>query len=157
MTEPTEDEFDEWWALLRPFHESPKNAKPDIKALARMLRSDEPLPEGLREQIAELLDSQWGANSPVARACNWELRPVFVGWRDKAMKMAEQEGRVLKALEVEPNITAATARIDDGGAMSQRTAFSAWTRISARRAWWGRIEAGIRKAHGMFAAKKSDD
>jgi hypothetical protein len=150
-------EFDEWWAALLPFHENPKDAEPDVKALSRMLRSDKPLPEGLREQIAELLDSQWRARSPLARACNWQLRPTYVGWREKVIRKAEQEGRVLKALEAAPKITAATAKIDDGRGMSQRTAFSAWTRIKAKRAFWERVQAGIRQAQEMFTAKRESD
>ena len=38
------DEWEEWYPVLKQFMENPKTVKPDIKALARLLRNDKPLP-----------------------------------------------------------------------------------------------------------------
>jgi len=140
----TDDEADEWWAVLLPFHENSKATKPDVKALARWLRSDKPLNEAQRDQIAELLDSRWRDRSPMARACNWELRPAWAGWRAKRESENKREALVLKAVEAAPTITDAMDTFEGSRVIGKRTAWTIWARIRRERAWWKRILPGLR-------------
>ena len=122
MTELTEAEATKWDDALCPFRENQEDARPDAKALARMLRSDTPLNEAVRDQIAELLESRWGDRSPLARASNWELRPAWAGWRDKWLHERQREGLVLKAVDATPTIAAAMTLASESGVGKERTA-----------------------------------
>ena len=124
MTELTEAEATKWDDALCPFRENQEDARPDAKALARMLRSDTPLNEAVRDQIAELLESRWGDRSPLARASNWELRPAWAGWRDKWLHERQREGLVLKAVDATPTIAAAMTLASESGVGGKRTAYS---------------------------------
>jgi hypothetical protein len=82
--------------ILVSFFENPEDQKPDIKALARLLRSKEPLPEGLRDALAEMLDSRL----PGELACNWRLRPVFCGQhKNKAQHRNEIEQIIVREID----------------------------------------------------------
>jgi hypothetical protein len=82
--------------ILVSFFENPEDQKPDIKALARLLRSKEPLPEGLRDALAEMLDSRL----PGELACNWRLRPVFCGrHKSKAQHVNETDQIIVRKID----------------------------------------------------------
>jgi hypothetical protein len=81
--------------ILASFFENPEDQKPDIKALARLLRSREPLPDGLRDALAEILDSRL----PGELACNWRLRPVFRGrHKNKAQHVNENDQIIVRKI-----------------------------------------------------------
>ncbi len=94
MTEPA-NEDDEWWSVIGPFFDGPKTSPPDVKALARLLRKANPqqLPAGFLETLAEMLESV----SPSQLACNWQLRPVYIGRYDKEL-LRERKERLPEAL-----------------------------------------------------------
>jgi hypothetical protein len=82
--------------ILGSFFENSEDQKPDIKALARLLRGKEPLPEGLRDALAEMLDSKL----PGELACNWRLRPVFRGrHKNKAQHVSENEQIIVRKID----------------------------------------------------------
>jgi hypothetical protein len=84
------DESDPW-KTVQQFFDNPKNAEPDIKALAAVLRSDAPLPDGFRDVLAEILDSRL----PNALACNWQLVPKYEGTRD-ALSKSDEENSIVR-------------------------------------------------------------
>jgi hypothetical protein len=124
MTEPTVDEM---WEVLRPFFENPRDAEPDVKALARLLRSNAPLPKGLRSTLAEMLDS----HRPGELACNWQLRPKYIGCRDEEILRERKEKQVKKAMERAANVSQAMAEVTG---ISERTAYSVRKEMKRRRA-----------------------
>lgn len=78
------------------FFENPENKKPDVKRLARLLRSKEPLPEGLRDALAEILDSRLTGEV----ACNWRLQPVFRGrHKNKAQHVTENNQIIVRKID----------------------------------------------------------
>jgi hypothetical protein len=78
------------------FFENPENKKPDVKRLARLLRSKEPLPKGLRDALAEMLDSRL----PGELACNWRLRTVFRGRsKNKAQHVNETDQIIVRKID----------------------------------------------------------
>jgi len=116
-----EEEFE---AIILPFYDAPKDHPPDVRALARLLRSNVTLPEGFRATLAEMLDSQL----PFKLAMNWTLKPEFIGRYDEE---ADEE-KVEKALAREGNITRAVFKVDG---MSDRTAWRIWDRIKLKQSW----------------------
>jgi hypothetical protein len=152
----------EWDAVLRPFYDNPKGVEPDIKALAIMLRSDKPLPRGIRLLLAEIL----GREPPDekvrtkviahgddefswVRAQNWRLMPVYCRGREKEERAAEKESRIAEAMAAERNnITNAIANLDSDGVMPTRTAWTAWRKMKARREWMKKWVDDRRKKRG---------
>ena len=134
MTEKPTDE-DRAGAILDSFSGSPKGAPPDVKALAALLRkSNEPIPGAV---LAEMLDSQL----PYRLACNWELRPVYVGRYDNELRREKKERQIDTALASEPNISKAIAKFDSlgGDGLKGGSAWRLWRKMKRRRAWWNKM------------------
>ncbi len=131
----------EWWGVIRQFYENPKNDKPDIKALRRLLRSNASLPKGLRSVLAEMLEEDNEAGLPGPLGVNWRLRLVFVGRHDAELVREKRERQIDEAMAAEPNITNAIAVIDlmPDKAMSGRAAWTVWTKMKDRRAWFDKL------------------
>jgi len=75
---------DTWAEALFPFFEGKRDQPPDIKALARLLRSKKRLPAGFRDTLAEILDPQL----PHKLAVNYGLEPK---WRGRNVKTAKED------------------------------------------------------------------
>lgn len=117
-----------WDAVLLSFFEAPKSVKPDVKALARLLRSDEPLPEAFRTGLAELLDSQL----PGPLACNWQLRPEWAGLYDDEAHREKKEKQVKAALAKAPSVNKAVVVV---AGMSESTARRTLRKMKRREKW----------------------
>jgi hypothetical protein len=102
----TDEELTPVEKILVSFFENPEDRKPDIKKLARLLRSGEPLPPGV-SWMAEVLDSRL----PGKLACNWRLRPVFAGRYDKTQRADKVDAFVVREINTarERGLTIATA------------------------------------------------
>jgi hypothetical protein len=130
MTEPTNRDLA--GEILDSFHANPRSAPPDVKALAALLRkSNEPVPGGV---LAEMLDSRL----PRKLACNWELRPVFVGRYDDELRRVERERRIDAAMAAEPRVSKAMGAVEDLGinGLKGRSPWRLWGNMKRRRAWW---------------------
>lgn len=144
---------------LVSFLENSKDNPPDVKALARLFRlaserSDVVFHAGHCFLLVEILDSQL----PERLACNWQLRPHFIGWYDEEACRIEKENAINEAIAATPNITDAISAVDDRGipGMKGRTAWKIWDKMKRRRMWWNKVldvsplddgvKASIRKA-----------
>jgi hypothetical protein len=112
------------WKTLQQFFDNPKNAEPDIKALAAVLRSDEPLSDGFRDVLAEILDSRL----PDLLACNWQLVPKHRGFRDTSFR-SDEENRIVSreianAQSSGRSIESAVWEIAEKAKISERTAYN---------------------------------
>jgi hypothetical protein len=67
-TPPAENRF---IGIFGSFFSNSKKSKPDPVALAKLLRSDEPLPDGFRWGLAEVFDPKYENNL----TCNWHSCP----------------------------------------------------------------------------------
>ena len=119
------DEWEDWAPALKQFRANPRAAKPDIEALARLLRNDKPLPSPVRHALASLLLGE----------ANWRLRPVYTRRSAAKLREARNEKLLEDAMAVNPLVTNAIAEIEEHGVMSKRTAWAVWTRTKAKRAY----------------------
>jgi len=134
MSEPAE----EWWEAVRLLFDGSREQEPDVGPLVRLLRNkDKPLPEGFRDTLAELLDSRQEGQL----ACNWQLRPRYVGRADEEQRRVEKERLIDKAMAGAPSKTEAIARVDDLRipGLKGRTIWRVWSEIQSGRAWWNRV------------------
>jgi hypothetical protein len=111
------------WKTLQQFFDNPENAEPDIKALAAVLRSDAPLPDGFCTALAEILDSRLSASL----ACNWQLVPKYRGFRDTSLR-SDEENRIVrreiaKAQSSGRSIESAVWEIAEKAKISERKAY----------------------------------
>jgi hypothetical protein len=127
------------WKTLQQFFDNPKNAEPDTKALAAVLRSDAPLPDGFRDVLAEIIDSRL----PGALACNWTLRADFTGRYNRERQKITFEEAVTRAMARGAKVSKAMPDAADAVKISERTAWKIWPEIKAERE---RIAAAIRAA-----------
>ena len=119
MSDPFED-------AIVPFFEGTKDKIPDVKALADLLRDEnKPLPPGFRAALAELLDSRLA----YALACNWALKPAWIGRYDSEQKISELDWQI-----PDGGVTNALARIADERGIGERTLWDTWKKkIKPRR------------------------
>lgn len=164
MTEPTPEDL--WWAELdaavRPFFDNSKGVKPDVKALARLLRrSVGPLPRSTLFLLAELLDSEPDDDQARTkftaaddaeiqfwqmRRCNWRLKPVYCGKSDRDAGETKKEKQITEAMAAGMNITNAIAAIDADGDGSGSTSWRTRRKMKKRQAWLKRWRADRLKA-----------
>jgi len=127
--------------IVNSFFENPKGQKPDTKALAKLLRSQEPLPPHFRIELAEMLDSRLSDTL----ACNWTLKPFYIGRYDEApaqrKKRAETEATIGReidaAIKREKSVESAIQQmVDDGKTQKrERTIWTIWRKIRLDREW----------------------
>jgi hypothetical protein len=127
------------WETLRQFFDNPETAKPDLKSLADALRGDEPLPDGFRDALAEILESRL----PGALACNWTLKPEFTGRYDQERQTITFEEAIARAMARGAKVSKAMPDASEAVGISERTAWKIWPKIKAERE---RIAAAIRAA-----------
>jgi hypothetical protein len=105
--------------ILVSFYENSKDKKPDIKKLARLLRSGRPLRPGFGAVLAEMLDSRL----PVNLACNWQLKPHFCGRYNKAQRKHGIEVIVIREIDAarESGLTVTAAIQETAGKIGKST------------------------------------
>jgi hypothetical protein len=144
------------WKTLQQFFDNPENAKPDIKALAAVLRSDAPLPDGFRDVLAEIFDSRL----PGPLACNWRLKPQYAGLYDKELKIEKEEKVVEQVIRREAargvSITKSMSTAADAAGISTSTAWQkTWKSIQMKRATREKFADAVRHITEQIAAKNS--
>jgi len=123
--------------VLVSFFENPEDQKPDIKALARLLRAGEPLPQGIGAWLAEVLEPQLTGEL----ACNWTLKPSYVGRYDKARHADEIEALIGPEIDAArkrgQNIENTIQQMVDESKIkkSERTVWTIWQKIKSGREW----------------------
>jgi hypothetical protein len=120
--------------ILVSFFRNPENQKPDVKRLARLLRSKKPLPKGLRDALAEMLDSRL----PGELACNWRLQPVFCGrHKNKAQHVNELEQIIVRKIDAARErgltVTLAIRELADEIGKSDSSLWVIWNNHQRRR------------------------
>jgi hypothetical protein len=100
------DEWEEWFPVLEEFRINPKKAKPDFRALARLLRSDKPLSSTLRHDLANLLEDRRSGSFRGA----WQLRPAY--YRERAERLHAQEKLVENASKAARTVSKAMADVE---------------------------------------------
>ena len=91
--EPDELEHSAFARSIVALVENDTDREPDLKALAELLRSDEPLDAGARIMLAELLDPKH------LRFFNWRLSPTFTGARTDVIEKRRQINVMRAAIE----------------------------------------------------------
>ena len=128
------DEWEEWAPVLKEFRTNPKNTEPDFKALARLLRSDKPLPSTIRLELASLLEGRI-SGAVVGPRDNWQLRPVYSGQHAAHLRDRMKERPVEAAVKAAPTVGVAMADVEESGAMCERTAWDVWKRLKRKQAY----------------------
>jgi hypothetical protein len=125
------DEWEEWAPVLEEFRTNQKNTEPDFNALARLLRSDQPLSQTLRRELASLLEGRM-PGAILGQSDNWQLRPVYSGQYNAHLRTLTKERHVEAALKDAPTVAAAMADVEDSGAMCERAAWDVLKRLRSR-------------------------
>jgi hypothetical protein len=144
---PPEDPLNE---VCESFFTNPRNRKPNIKKLARALRSGRPLPLGFRAVLAEMLDSRLPGNL----ACNWQLKPHFGRRYDKAQRADEIEDSVVREIDAacERGLTV-TAAVEETAGKIGKSPSSVWDIWNKCQYWRRDPPEQIRKAMEEGARK----
>jgi hypothetical protein len=146
------------WKTLQQFFDNPESAEPDVKALAAVLRSDVPLPDGFRDVLAEVLDSRL----PGRLACNWQLKAEHMGLHDEELKNEKEERIIeIKVAEAITRGDSTTKAMPDAAAaagISLSTAWQkTWRNIRRKRKEREKFADAVRHITAQIAAKNAPE